>query len=368
MLPVRINDTLTIPFILDSGAAEVVITEDIFSVLRRTGTVSQSDFVGTGTYTVAGGAIVSSDRYVIHKMSVGEHVITDVIANVVSVKGDSLLGQTFLQKLPAWTLDNARHALVIRDADEQPQVAAREPVSSPGQRTRSSPAKQSAPASGVSLQDIFGGDMWNIHVPFLESRVGVARRVLNVTGGQIRTYTIDGCEVTAYIQNNEIAGYGLLLGRDQHFHENDNCNIYIPGYGHLSTKKLTIGNFIRTAGVGIADPRSTFNSPCITMCGNAADPIVIFHYEGPHVSNFIKIDFISTISDGVSINAAERWENLMTNAEGKNYVTEARFNCDSKYQNIGLRLFQNVEPYKIIIGFGDFPVESYLATPCGKRR
>jgi hypothetical protein len=72
MLPVRINDTLTIPFVLDSGAAEVVITEDIFSVLRRARTVSQSDFVGTGIYTLASGATVSSDRYVIHKMSVGE--------------------------------------------------------------------------------------------------------------------------------------------------------------------------------------------------------------------------------------------------------------------------------------------------------
>lgn len=238
MLPVRINDTLTIPFILDSGAAEVVITEDIFSVLRRAGTVSQSDFVGTGKYTVAGGATVSSDRYLIHKMSVGEHVITDVIANVVSVKGDPLLGQTFLQKLPAWTLDNAQHALVIRDAGEQPQATARVPVSPPAQRTPSSPAKQSAPASGASLQDIFGGDMWNIQVPFLESRVGVARRVLNVTDGQIRTYTIDGCDVTAYVRNNEIAGYGLLLGRGQHFEKDDNCNIYmLPTIDHLSTKK-----------------------------------------------------------------------------------------------------------------------------------
>jgi hypothetical protein len=360
MLPVRINDTLTIPFILDSGAAEVVITEDIFSVLRRAGTVSQSDFVGTGTYTVAGGATLSSDRYVIHKMSVGEHVISDVIANVVSVKGDPLLGQTFLQKLPAWTLDNAQHALVIRDAG-QPQSTARVPVSPPAQRTPSSPPKQ-------SLQDIFGGDMWNIQVPFLESKVGVARRVLNVTGGQIRTYTIDGCEVTAYIRDNDVAGYGLLLGRDQHFGKNDNCNIDIPAYNHLSTKNLTIGNFIRAAGVGIADPRSIFNSPCITMCGNAADPIVIFRYEGPHVSNFVKIVLISTISDDVSINAAEQWAKLMTNAEGKNYVTDTRFNCESKYQNIGLQLFQNVQPYKIIIGFGDFPVESYLVTPCGKPR
>src|SRR6266446_6797537 len=61
MLPVRINDTVTVPFVLDSGAAEVSIPDDVFSVLRRSGTISQSDFVGNGTYTLAGGATVSSD-------------------------------------------------------------------------------------------------------------------------------------------------------------------------------------------------------------------------------------------------------------------------------------------------------------------
>jgi hypothetical protein len=362
MLPVRINDTLTIPFVLDSGASEVVLTEDIFSVLRRAKTVSQSDFVGTGTYTVANGATISSDRYIIHKMSVGDHVITDVIANVVSVKADPLLGQTFLQKLPAWTLDNAQHALVIGDAGEQ-QVA-----TIPLQRTPSTPAKRPATASGALLKDIFGGDMWNIQVPFLESKVGVARRVLNVRGGQIRTYTVDGCEVTAYVRKNAVAGYGLILGRDQHFDKDDNCNITIPGPDHLSTKGMTIGTFISTNGIGIAEPQSLFTAPCISMCGNAADPTVVFHYEGPHASNFMKIDLMSTTGDQAAFNAAEQWAKLMTNAEGKNYVTEARFNCDGKYQKLGLQLFQNVEPYRIVIGFGDFTEESYLTTTCGNRR
>jgi hypothetical protein len=53
MLPVRINDAVTIPFVIDSGAAEVAITADVFLVLSRTGTVSQSDFLGTGTYAMA---------------------------------------------------------------------------------------------------------------------------------------------------------------------------------------------------------------------------------------------------------------------------------------------------------------------------
>jgi hypothetical protein len=44
MVPVRINDAVVIPFVLDSGAAEVVIPADVFSVLLRSGTISQSDY------------------------------------------------------------------------------------------------------------------------------------------------------------------------------------------------------------------------------------------------------------------------------------------------------------------------------------
>jgi predicted aspartyl protease len=78
-LPVRINDAITIPFILDSGASQVVITADILSVLRRAGTISQSDFVGTEKYTLADGSTTSSDLYVLHKMALGDHIITDVV-------------------------------------------------------------------------------------------------------------------------------------------------------------------------------------------------------------------------------------------------------------------------------------------------
>jgi len=120
MLPVWINDAVTVPFVLDSGAAEVAITEDVFSTLRRTGTVKDSDFIGTGTYTLADGSITSSARYVLHKMRAGNHVITDVVANVVSAEGDPLLGQSFLSKLPAWTIDNNRHMLVLHDQPEAP--------------------------------------------------------------------------------------------------------------------------------------------------------------------------------------------------------------------------------------------------------
>jgi branched-chain amino acid transport system substrate-binding protein len=120
MVRVRINDAIIIPFVLDSGASEVQIPDDVFSVLRRTGTISQSDFIGTGTYVLADGSATSSDRYVLHKMSVGDHVISDVVANVVSAKGNPLLGQSFLSRLPGWAIDNAQHALVFNGAGVAP--------------------------------------------------------------------------------------------------------------------------------------------------------------------------------------------------------------------------------------------------------
>jgi hypothetical protein len=104
------------PFVIDSGAAEVAIPLDVFMTLRRAGTVSQIDFVGTGSYILADGSRQSSERFLLHKVSVGSHTVTNVVANVAPVKGQPLLGQSFLTRLTAgWSMDNTRHALVLHD-------------------------------------------------------------------------------------------------------------------------------------------------------------------------------------------------------------------------------------------------------------
>jgi hypothetical protein len=126
MLPVQINGQMTIPFVLDSGAAEVAIPSDVFRTLKRTGTVKDSDFVGAGTYILADGSKQSSQRFVLREVKVGDHVINDVIANVVPMEGNALLGQSFLSKLPAWSIDNARHAFVLSDGATELQATAAE--------------------------------------------------------------------------------------------------------------------------------------------------------------------------------------------------------------------------------------------------
>src|SRR6516162_4767289 len=115
MVPVRIKETIILPFIVYSGSAEVSIPTDVFLTLLRSGTLKRSDFVGPGTYILADGSEQSSDRFILHQVSVGNHIVRDVVANVAPVKGDPLLGQSFLSRLPGWTIDNQRHVLVLND-------------------------------------------------------------------------------------------------------------------------------------------------------------------------------------------------------------------------------------------------------------
>ena len=40
---------MVLPFVLDTGAALVLLPADVFRTLTRTGTVTSADFIGTGT-------------------------------------------------------------------------------------------------------------------------------------------------------------------------------------------------------------------------------------------------------------------------------------------------------------------------------
>jgi TPR repeat protein len=122
MVPVRINDAITIPFVLDSGAGDISMPEDVFKTLLRTRTVTESDFLAPGTYVMADGSKHLEQRFVLHELRVGDQVVKDVIASVAPDKADPLLGQNFLKKLPTWTIDNTRHTLVVGSAAPPPAL------------------------------------------------------------------------------------------------------------------------------------------------------------------------------------------------------------------------------------------------------
>lgn len=113
LVPIQLNGRITLDFVLDSGAADVAIPADVVLTLMRTGTLSDRDFVGTKTYVLADGSKLPSPSFVIHELRIGDLSVRNVTASVSPVQGDLLLGQSFLSKLPSWTIDNKQHALLI---------------------------------------------------------------------------------------------------------------------------------------------------------------------------------------------------------------------------------------------------------------
>jgi predicted aspartyl protease len=83
-VPVEINGVVRLPFTLDTGATNVVISTDVFRTLVRAGTISGSDYVGNGTATSADGSKRPFKLYRLREVKVGGFTIRNVDTSVSS--------------------------------------------------------------------------------------------------------------------------------------------------------------------------------------------------------------------------------------------------------------------------------------------
>lgn len=115
-VPIRINDVITLDFVLDSGAAEVTIPADVVRTLIRAHTIRREDFLPGQLYSMADGSTVYSERFIINKMQVGDLEAFNVTAAVGELNGPLLLGQSFLSQFPEWHVSNSKKELVISNS------------------------------------------------------------------------------------------------------------------------------------------------------------------------------------------------------------------------------------------------------------
>jgi len=113
VVPVGINDAITLDFTVDSGAADVSVPLDVFSTLARTGTIRDTDIAGEQTYVLADGSKSQSVTFTIRSLKVGDIVIENVKGGVSPLQGSLLLGQSFLERFKSWSIDNTKHELLL---------------------------------------------------------------------------------------------------------------------------------------------------------------------------------------------------------------------------------------------------------------
>jgi predicted aspartyl protease len=113
VVPVIVNEAVTLNFIVDSGASVVSIPADVVNKLRETGTLSDEDFTGRETFVLADGSRVPSLTFRIRSLAIGGRLVENVIGSVAPTKGLPLLGQSFFSHFAAWSIDNTNQSLVL---------------------------------------------------------------------------------------------------------------------------------------------------------------------------------------------------------------------------------------------------------------
>jgi clan AA aspartic protease (TIGR02281 family) len=113
VVPVEINGAIKLDFTVDSGASYVSVPADVFSTLVRAGTIRDTDIIGKQTFSLADGSETQSVIFTIRSLKVGNKIVENVRGGVAPAQGSLLLGQSFLERFKSWSIDNAKHELVL---------------------------------------------------------------------------------------------------------------------------------------------------------------------------------------------------------------------------------------------------------------
>lgn len=113
VLPVSLNGDTRAFFIVDSGAANVQIPEEVAEQLRQAGTLGDGDFLGERRFVLADGRGLLQRVVRLRTVRIGERTMENVLAAVGARNSRGLVGQSFLRRLNWWKIDNVRNALEL---------------------------------------------------------------------------------------------------------------------------------------------------------------------------------------------------------------------------------------------------------------
>lgn len=111
VLPTVINGGTKSYFIVDSGAANVQIPEEVADEMKRAGTLAESDFLGQRRFILADGSGLQQRVFRLKSLQIGDRTMENVLAAVGAPRSRALLGQSFLRRLSWWKIDNVKNAM-----------------------------------------------------------------------------------------------------------------------------------------------------------------------------------------------------------------------------------------------------------------
>lgn len=112
-LKVEVNG-IPMKFIFDTGASVISISQAEAVFLYKQGTLTDEDFVGSVSFQDANGDVSEGTIARLRKVRVGDFILRDVEASIVSNQRAPLLfGQSALKQFGRISIDNKKHQLIL---------------------------------------------------------------------------------------------------------------------------------------------------------------------------------------------------------------------------------------------------------------
>ncbi|CAM4313067.1 Lipoprotein [Comamonas aquatilis] len=196
-------------------------------------------------------------------------------------------------------------------AAQPPVAAAPEPAS-----TGATPA--AAPGDKRVIDQLFSLETVGMNLAYVEKIAGPAMR----SEFHRHQFRSDGCEVTLLTDDADKVVNGVEVAIAP------SCNLSLApllggfaGEPPITLNELTFGRYEQMLGGG-------YYADCLSLCGNAADPVVYLHAEGSRAMHLMEFMVQAPMVSGPVLNATSQWRDAMIKAESEDYVLDTRFNCD----------------------------------------
>jgi aspartyl protease family protein len=113
VLPVVLNGSATSYFVVDSGASNLQIPQEVVDELESKGALSKGDYLGERSFVVADGRRLRQKMVRLRSVQVGNRTMENIVAAIGAPHSQALLGQSLLQRLNWWKIDNVRNAIEL---------------------------------------------------------------------------------------------------------------------------------------------------------------------------------------------------------------------------------------------------------------
>ena len=131
-VPVTLNGVLTLDFMVDTGAADVGLSDEITQRLISTGAFNKKDLKSFATYTMADGTSIKCRTLLIRSIRIGSRDVSNVEASTCPKNASLLLGQSFWDKLGATLAFKKKGELVVAfESGASSMIPSVEPATTP---------------------------------------------------------------------------------------------------------------------------------------------------------------------------------------------------------------------------------------------